>query len=191
VKPPAAERPEFINGLRWGIRLVLVASLLALLLRGADSPADPYILTPEAVTVPAVARTPLEGFGETRITVRKADGGLLAWCLLLAETDAQRARGLMQVTDLKGYDGMLFRYPGPVTEAYYMRNTPTPLSIAFVDGNGALVSTAEMPPCGDVADCPTYPPAGPFMTAIEVFQGGLPNLGIVPGSTVTDDHRSC
>jgi uncharacterized membrane protein (UPF0127 family) len=191
VKPPSLERPRSITGLWWGIRLVLAASLLAFLLRGADGPADPHLLTPEAVTVPAVPRTPLEGFGETRITVRKADGGLLAWCLLLANTDVQRARGLMQVTDLKGYDGMLFQYGAPVTEAYYMRNTPTPLSIAFIDGAGGLVSTADMAPCGDDPACPTYPAAGPFTAAIEVFQGGLPRLGIEPGATVVDDHRSC
>jgi uncharacterized membrane protein (UPF0127 family) len=194
VKPPSLERPRSITGLWWGVRLVFVAGLLAWLLRGADTPKDPYVLKPDAgaaVTVPQVVRTLLPGFGETRITVRKADGKLLAWCLLLAETKEQRERGLMQVTDLGGYDGMLFRYDAPVTESYYMRNTPTPLSIAYLDSTGALVSTSEMAPCEDVEGCPTYPPAGPFQTAIEVFQGNLARLGIEAGATVVDDHRGC
>jgi uncharacterized membrane protein (UPF0127 family) len=171
---------------------VLVAALLAFLLRGADGPADPHVLAPDtSVTVPQVVRTLLPGFGETRITVRKADGQLVAWCLLLAETPEQRARGLMQVTDLKGYDGMLFRYAAPVTESYYMRNTPTPLSIAYIDGAGKVVSTADMAPCADVDGCPTYAPAGPFRTAIEVVQGALPLFGIAPDATITDDHTGC
>jgi uncharacterized membrane protein (UPF0127 family) len=86
---------------------------------------------------------------------------------------------------------MLFRYPAPVTESYYMRNTPTPLSIAYIDGAGHLVSTADMAPCEDVDGCPTYPPAGPFRTAIEVVQGALPLYGILPGATITDDHQTC
>jgi uncharacterized membrane protein (UPF0127 family) len=150
------------------------------------------VLKPDpSVTVPVVARTPLAGFGETRITVRTVGGQLLAWCLLLAETQQQRERGLMQVTDLAGYNGMLFRYPGPVTESYYMRNTPMPLSIAYIDGAGKLVSTADMAPCEDVDGCPTYPPAGKFRTAIEVVQGALPLFGILPGATITDDHEGC
>jgi uncharacterized membrane protein (UPF0127 family) len=191
VKPPSLERPRSISGLRWGIRLVIVASLLAWMLRGADQPADPHLRAAAPVPVPAVMRTPLPGFGETRITVRKVDGQLVAWCLLLAETPAQRERGLMQVTDLQGYNGMLFRYPAPVTEAYYMRNTPMPLSIAYVDGSGKIVSSADMAPCEDVDGCPNYPPTGPFRTAIEVAQTALPLFGIVPGATITDDHQQC
>ena len=192
MTPPVFEHPRAITGLWWGIRLVLVASLLAWLLRGANGPADPHLLTADpSVTVPNVPRTPLPGFGETRITVHTVDGQRLAWCLLLAETPQQRERGLMQVTDLKGYNGMLFRYTSPVTESYYMRNTPMPLSIAYIDGAGKLVSTADMTPCDDVDGCPTYPPAGPFRTAIEVAQGALPLFGILPGATVTDDHQGC
>ncbi|HUS61612.1 MAG TPA: hypothetical protein VMY34_05405, partial [Acidimicrobiales bacterium] len=84
MTPQALESPHAITGLWWGIRLVLVASLLAFLLRGADGPADPHVLAPDqSVTVPKVVRTLLPGFGETRITVRKSDGQLVAWCLLL------------------------------------------------------------------------------------------------------------
>jgi uncharacterized protein len=143
--------------------------------------------------VPAVARTRLPGFDETRITVRAAAGDLLAWCLLLAQTEAQRQRGLMAVTDpdLGGYDGMLFRFPADTTVAFYMRNTPMPLSIAFVDRNGQLVSTADMAPCEDRAGCPTYPAAGPFRVAIEVPEGQLGRLGITLGATLTDDRTGC
>ena len=91
----------------------------------------------------------------------------------------------MEVTDLRGYSGMAFLYDEDSTGGFYMRNTPTPLSIAWIDAAGGLVSTADMAPCEDREGCPTYPPAGPYRTAIEVFQGGLDDLGITSGATVT------
>src|SRR5690606_951725 len=98
-----------------------------------------------------------------------------------ALTSAQRGRGLMEVTDLQGYSVMIFVYPEDTQGAFYMRNTPTPLSIAWVAEDGSVVSTADMAPCEDREGCPTYPPAGPYRYAIEVFQGGLDELGIVDG----------
>lgn len=164
----------------------------AFVLRGADQPADPYIRSgasalPEGVSPPGdPARVSFGDFGEIAITVEPAGGGgLLSWCLLAALQADQRARGLMGVTDLQGYSGMAFVYDADVENGFYMRNTPTPLSIAWVDGAGAVVSTADMAPCDDREGCPTYPPAGAYRTAIEVFQGGLDELGITGGATVT------
>jgi len=137
-------------------------------------------------------RTPLAGFGETHVTVQTPTGSL-SWCMLLAATQAQHNRGLMQVTDptLGGYDGMLFRFSSDSKDSFYMRNTPMPLSIAFVDSSGKLVSTADMSPCEDRDGCALYNAAAPYRIAIEVPQGRLGRLGIEPGATVTDDARPC
>ena len=184
---------------RWLRVLVGAAAALvafgfwALVLRGADQPEDPYVEDLTAATLPAgvappgnPARVPLEGVGEVAVTVARPEGGdLLAWCLLAAIEEAQRARGLMEVTDLQGYSGMAFIYEEDHTGGFYMRNTPTPLSIAWIAADGSVVSTADMAPCEDRDGCPTYQPAGAYRTAIEVFQGGLDDLGLVPGATVT------
>jgi uncharacterized membrane protein (UPF0127 family) len=170
--------------LRWIINIVLVIGLIGCVTKGANNPPDPYVASS--------ARTPLAGFGETAIKVTNGSK-FLEWCLLLAANDTQRARGLMQVTDPKlgGYDGMLFRYEADTTENFWMRNTPMPLSIAYVGHDGAIVSTSDMAPCEDRDDCPNYPPAGPYRFSIEVPQGRLPALGIVEGATVTDLGRTC
>lgn len=164
---------------------------MSCVVKGANSPADPFLSPGPAV--PGASRTPLPGFGETRVTVTRPSGGLSAWCLLLAESDEQRQRGLMEVTDpgLGGYDGMLFRYEENTLGPFYMRNTPMPLSIAFVDAAGGLVSTADMDPCDDVDACPSYAASNLYRTAIEVPLGGLSRLGIVPGAVVTDDRAPC
>ncbi len=71
----------------------------------------------------------------------KTSACTLAWCMLLAATQSQHNRGLMQVTDptLGGYDGMVFRFDGDDRhDRFYMRNTPMPLSIAFIASNGEV-----------------------------------------------------
>lgn len=170
---------------------LLGLGLWAFLLLGADEPADPYVLGGAAPPVTAAppgdpARVPLEGFDEAAIAVLpQAGGDPLLWCLLAALDDAQRARGLMGVTDLQGYSGMLFSYKKEVRSPFYMRNTPMPLSIAWIDEDGQIVSTADMAPCEDRDGCSTYPPDGPYRFAIEVPQGRLAEMGIVPGATVS------
>jgi uncharacterized membrane protein (UPF0127 family) len=170
---------------------VLVAGLWALVLRGADGPADPAL--GEAVHQPAPLVPPpgepdrvlLEGFDEVAVTVDSGDGPTLAWCLLAALNAQQRARGLMEVTDLQGYSGMAFVYDEDVENAFYMRNTPTPLSIAWVAADGEVVSTRDMEPCEDRDGCPSYPPGGRYRYAIETFRGDLDDLGITEDARVT------
>lgn len=181
-----------IRQLLWLTLGVLGLTLWVFVLRGADQPADPHLVPAASAQADASARpgdparVPLGDLGEVAITVAPADGGdLMSWCLLAAVRADQRARGLMGVTDLQGYSGMAFVYDTDVQNAFYMRNTPTPLSIAWISAVGAVVSTADMAPCEDREGCPTYPPAGAYRTAIEVFQGGLDELGITAGATVT------
>jgi uncharacterized protein len=126
----------------------------------------------------------LDGFGEVAIAVHNPDGSIKGWCVLLAETQEQRNRGLMEVTDLGGYEGMLFVWAEDSSSGFWMRNTPTPLSIAFVDAEGAVVSTADMEPCADTPDCPTYAAEGPYRFALEVPKGRLAALGIDEGSMI-------
>jgi len=138
-------------------------------------------------------RTPLRGFSQVAATITGEDGTVCEVCLLAAETDEQRARGLMEVTDaeLGGYDGMLFVYPDEVAGSFWMRNTPLPLSIAYFTGEGELVSTVDMEPCDDVDSCPNYPPDGPFRLALEVPQGELAAVGVIGEATIELGGRTC
>lgn len=157
---------------------------------GPDSGAVPGTAQPRTTT-----RQPLPGFGEVLVEVTKVDGQVVSWCLLLAETPAQTARGLMEVTDpeLGGYDGMLFRFDAPRDGGFYMRNTPQPLVIAYLDEDGRPVDILRMEPCGDVDGCPTYPPEGPYVRTIEATAatGGVEALGITDGAVVRDTGATC
>ena len=147
----------------------------------------------EGVGPEVSGRTPLRGFGEVQVSVTTEDGEICELCLLSATTKDQRARGLMEVTDeeLGGYDGMLFEYPEATSGEFWMRNTPMPLSIAFFDAQGKLVSTTDMQPCADSPSCPGYPAAGTFKYAIEVPQGMLDEAGAKPGATLHIHTRRC
>jgi uncharacterized protein len=196
---PAAEAPASgrIRLLWWGIGLALACGLVAFLVRGADQPANPSLLPP-GVTTPSpsaspTARAGISGFGETAIKVTLPSGQQLEWCVLVADTDALQQRGLMGVTDpaLGGYDGMLFRFTKPVNVPFYMKDTPLPLSIAFVAKDGAFISASDMQPCTDPTSCELFYALAPYLVSLEVPIGRLPALGIGPGATIVDEKKAC
>ena len=59
-----------------------------------------------------------------------------------------------------------------------------PLSIAFFDADGGLVSSTDMAPCGDSATCRTYAADGPYRYALEVPKGRLAALGVTDGAAL-------
>jgi len=137
-----------------------------------------------AATEPT-AVTP-DGFTTVSIEVTDAAGEVCEVCVWLADSSAERGRGLMGVTDLAGAAGMLFAFERPGEHTFYMLGTPTPLSIAWFDDEGAFVSDTDMDPCLDLpaAECPRYPPGAPVRWALETVRGGLEPLGIGEGATV-------
>lgn len=130
---------------------------------------------------PTDGLVPLAGFDTAVLRVINGDE-VTQWPVLYAASIDARRRGLMEVTDLGEFVGMVFVFDGDTEAAFWMRNTPLPLSIVFVRADGTIVSTTDMEPCGDVDTCPSYPPSGPYRFAVEVPQGGLPNLGIGPNT---------
>lgn len=138
----------------------------------------------------APGRTPIPGFTEVALRIVEGpDGEPIVICVLVAATPEQRARGLMGVTDLGGYDGMLFRFPTDSDSAFWMKDTLLPLSIAYLDVDGSVVDTADMDPCpAGTPRCPSYPSRDRYRNALEVAQGELDDLGLTrdSGATVTE-----
>jgi uncharacterized membrane protein (UPF0127 family) len=123
-----------------------------------------------------------EGFSTMTARITEPDGQVCDVCVWLADTPEERGRGLMGVTDLGDPVGMVFRFDEPTDGPFYMFQTPTPLSIAWFDD--ALVGSTDMAPCLDLpaGDCPRYSPGAEYDLALEVFEGGLADLGVGPGS---------
>ncbi|HSH56664.1 MAG TPA: DUF192 domain-containing protein [Halomonas sp.] len=106
----------------------------------------------------------------------------------VAQTSAERSRGLMGREHLAEDAGMLFLYASeqPGRSGFWMYNTLISLDIAFIDRVGRIVSTHTMLPCGSDApgDCPVTRPGVPYRAALEVRAGRFEELGIKVGDCV-------
>ncbi len=61
----------------------------------------------------------------------------------IADDPATRARGLMDRQTMPRDHGMWFAYPSEAPRAFWMKNTPLPLDIVFIAGDGRVVSIAH------------------------------------------------
>ena len=87
----------------------------------------------------------------------------------------------MNVRALPKNEGMAFVLSGTPNVSFWMKDTLIPLSVAFVAGNGRIISESDMDPC--TADpCPTYPASGPYTMAIEANLGWFHEHGVRVGS---------
>jgi uncharacterized protein len=186
---------------RWRIgTLVAVAVVVFLVVRGADRPDDPELAPPSTERSTSDAtdggtasgdRSPIPGFDEVAFRIEVEGASASTWCALLADDADERAQGLSEQDDLRGYDGMVFRFDEPSTARFTMRDTRIPLSIAFFDEDGAFVSARDMDPCPPGTDCPSYEAEGPYLHALEVDQGGLAALGIADGARLSFPDTPC
>lgn len=159
----------------------IVGLVVALGACGDDGSTSPTDVSTDGSSSSLVAPT---GFATVAGVVTAADGETCEVCLWAARTEEERERGLMGVTDLSGADGMVFTWDAPTVVNFWMRDTPSPLSIAFFAADGSFVSSADMTPCldGPPDECTRYAAGGPYMYAVEVAEGALGDLLIGEGS---------
>ena len=82
-------------------------------------------------------------------------------------------------------EGMLFVFEEEQTVSFWMRNTPLPLSIAFIDARGVIVHMADMVPYSEAP----VPSRFPVRYALEVNRGAFERAGIEVGDLVElPDH---
>ena len=80
--------------------------------------------------------------------------------------------------DLGSHEGMLFIFEQAAPQCFGMRNTPTPLTIAFLADDGSIVNLADMKPFDDSSHCS----AKPVRYVLEMNQGWFALRGIKAGS---------
>lgn len=95
----------------------------------------------------------------------------------VARTPEQRQKGLMYRRDLGTHEGMLFIFEAPTPQCFWMKNTPTPLTIAFVADDGSIVNLADMRPFDEASHCS----AKPVRFVLEMNQGWFAKRGIKAG----------
>jgi uncharacterized membrane protein (UPF0127 family) len=165
------------------VRRVVAVAVFAVAVAVLAGCSDAVTRESENPAATSLGRQP-EGFTTVTARITAADGEACEVCVWLADTPEERARGLMEVTDLGDAAGMVFEFDEPVVRAFYMFQTPTPLSIAWFAPGGDHVGSADMVPCpsAEAGDCPLYSPGLEYDLALEVFEGALADLGVGPGA---------
>ena len=94
----------------------------------------------------------------------------------------EMAKGLMDVIKMPKDEGMLFCYPEEKILSFWMKSTPIPLSIAFIDKNKKIIQIEEMKPFDETS----INSDKPAMWALEVNSGWFDENKIKIGDTVSN-----
>ena len=179
MRRPFARRPA--------VRPFAFALGAALLFTTACDRGTTTTVTPNGSRLELPAGVQAVDFALGSVEIRTAGGQTHTLRVEIAETDAQRERGLMYRTRMPEDAGMIFIYPAEQPDgAFWMYNTLIPLSIAYADSAGVIVNVLEMEPCeSDFASlCDNYPAGAPFQYALEANQGYFMQHGIRPGDRI-------
>lgn len=100
----------------------------------------------------------------------------------LAITDVEMQKGFMFRKHIPDGTGMLFFFKTDILAHFWMKNTPSPLSIAYIDYSGKIKDILDMTPYS-LANVNS---TGYVRYALEVPQGWFEKEGIKVGDTVTN-----
>ena len=103
----------------------------------------------------------------------------------IADSLEEQVRGLMFVREMPRDRGMLFVYPAPAPQAFWMKNCYIPLDILFFDGEARFINAHyDVPVCrGD--PCPSYASTAPARYVLELNAGVGRALGLERGDALT------
>jgi uncharacterized membrane protein (UPF0127 family) len=130
-------------------------------------------------TAPPAAPAAARGPGARLPTTALQLGGRTV-IVEVADEPSERERGLMFREALAPDTGMLFVYPDARPRSFWMKNTPLPLTIAYLDASGTIVRIADMQPY-TTEEVPSVVPAA---YALEMAQGWFLAAGVREGDTV-------
>jgi uncharacterized membrane protein (UPF0127 family) len=122
-----------------------------------------------------------QGQAQTQLQRTSLSAGMHLIDAQLALTPEQRQIGLMWRKDLPVNEGMLFVFEQASVQCFWMRNTLTALTAAFVADDGTIVNLADMKPQSDESHCSTKP----VRFVLEMNQGWFKKRAIAAGFKLT------
>ena len=106
-------------------------------------------------------------------------GGQARFSVEVADTAAEREKGLMFRQSMASSAGMLFVYPAPQHAYFWMKNTLIPLDMVFVDATGRVNAVQSDAVPGDL----TPIDGGADVAFVLEINAGLSRaMGIAPGA---------
>lgn len=114
------------------------------------------------------------------LVITTADGSTYTVNAEIAKTNEDRMKGYMEREKIPEGTGMLFIFENDQVLSFWMKNTPTPLSIAYIDSKGKIRDIFDMKPyCLD-----SIMSSVSVRYALEVPQGWFKKNNINPGDYI-------
>lgn len=116
-----------------------------------------------------------------KLTVTTQKSGQVCVLAEVAKTQAQRNRGFMERKNIPSGTGMIFVFERDQILSFWMKNTPHPLSIAYIDSIGTIRDIFDMTPFSLSSVTSTVS----VRYALEVPKGWFEENGIKTGDKVS------
>ena len=117
------------------------------------------------------------------ITIHRSDSTTITVDSELAITPDERTHGFMERKNIPDGTGMLFIFESDKILSFWMKNTPHPLSIAYIDSRGKIRNIYDMKPFSLESITSTVS----VRYALEVPQGWFEKNNIKTGDTISLD----
>lgn len=114
------------------------------------------------------------------LMIQRGDGSEVKVTAEIADTEETRNRGFMEREQIPDGTGMLFVFERDQILSFWMKNTPHPLSIAYIDSTGKIRNIYHMTPFSMANWTSTVS----VRYALEVPQGWFEKEGVVVGDKV-------
>ena len=141
-----------------------------------------FLRTLHVATITALALLPLPSRAQQppdfKVTALTAGVHLIK--AEVAGNEAEREYGLMYRKKLGLNEGMVFLFGAPAGVCMWMKNTPLPLSVAFIDTTGKIINIEDMQPQTTNSHCAKKPIA----YALEMNLGWFKKKNIRPGAVI-------
>ena len=99
----------------------------------------------------------------------------------IAETSAERSRGLMYKEHLDENKGMLFVFDRESIHVFWMKNTLIPLDIIWINKNKEIVFVKKNAQLCKTENCPTIQPDKEAKYVLEINAGMADKIGLSVG----------
>ena len=119
-------------------------------------------------------------FEKKDLTITRPDGTTVPITVELARSVRELTKGYMGRKNIPEGTGMLFIFKKDEKLSFWMKNTPTALSIAFISSTGEIREIYDMTPFSTASVESTVS----VRYALEVPQGWFAKNNIKPGSTI-------
>lgn len=115
------------------------------------------------------------------LVFKNSQGESIPICVEIAKTPEERNYGFMNRKHIPEGTGMIFVFEYDQQLSFWMKNTPHPLSIAYIDSKGKIRDIFDMTPFS----LSSVKSTSSVRYAIEVPQGWFEKNNIQPGDYVT------